>query len=329
MPPKVSIIMCAYNEEKFVKSSIESIRASISYPHEFIFIDDHSTDRTLNIVAEMPDIIIDQPDKRSGVAMCRELGYSWAKGDIIMFFDAHVWITMRHSFDVLIKEAENHEALIVPSFSFIKEENGKLPDVFPSDDFKTNYGSGLSFCFKRYWFYLNVDRRRRVYLRPRFAFHAPGATCTREVYDKVRGWTPLPGFWGGNDALFSIKLFMMNIPILSIPSAHLFHFAKRFSARQMPSAHEAVNRVLGARLSFSDEMFQDFWLPAFEARYSGRMQDGSMDINEPWILKERDKILQNYTRPESEFMEEFVTREWNIYKEEGKDRDVTVREGKK
>lgn len=48
--PKISVLMPAYNAEKYIKEAIDSILAQTFSDFEFIIIDDGSTDRTAGIV---------------------------------------------------------------------------------------------------------------------------------------------------------------------------------------------------------------------------------------------------------------------------------------
>ena len=52
---KVSVILCVYNEEKFVKKAIDSILYQTLDDFEFIIVNDGSTDNT--IVSCRPNIV--------------------------------------------------------------------------------------------------------------------------------------------------------------------------------------------------------------------------------------------------------------------------------
>ena len=48
----VSVVMTAYNTEKYIADAIQSILAQTYQNFEFIIVDDGSTDRTLDIILE-------------------------------------------------------------------------------------------------------------------------------------------------------------------------------------------------------------------------------------------------------------------------------------
>lgn len=88
---KLSIIIPAYNAEKYIKECIHSVLNQSYQDYEIIVIDDGSTDQTLDIckhIAENDDRIIIQSQINSGVSVARNKGIDAAKGDWITFIDA-------------------------------------------------------------------------------------------------------------------------------------------------------------------------------------------------------------------------------------------------
>ena len=90
--PKFSIIIPAYNEEKFLPRLLDSIavaRKSYSGGHdavEVIVADNDSTDRTAAVAAEHGAKVIRVTKRR--IAAARNGGARAAKGDILCFIDA-------------------------------------------------------------------------------------------------------------------------------------------------------------------------------------------------------------------------------------------------
>ncbi len=88
--PKVSVIIPAYNEERFIGRTLLSILES-GFPCELIVVDDGSTDRTPQILESFGSRIrvIRHPINRGkGAAMAS--GIRAATGEIVVFCDAHL-----------------------------------------------------------------------------------------------------------------------------------------------------------------------------------------------------------------------------------------------
>jgi cellulose synthase/poly-beta-1,6-N-acetylglucosamine synthase-like glycosyltransferase len=96
-PPRVSVVICAYNAERTMDACLASLR-HLNYPdYEVIVVNDGSTDRTPAITAEHeaaydadPDgprmIVIDQRNR--GLSIARNVGMEAATGEIIAYTDS-------------------------------------------------------------------------------------------------------------------------------------------------------------------------------------------------------------------------------------------------
>lgn len=88
--PLVSILMPAYNAEKFIAQAIESILNQDHPNWELLILDDATTDATLSIIQSFEDdrIKVYRHEKNLGYLLsCNEL-FEKAKGDFITFLDA-------------------------------------------------------------------------------------------------------------------------------------------------------------------------------------------------------------------------------------------------
>lgn len=91
----VSVCMASYNGEKYIKEQIDSILPQLASGDELIISDDHSTDRTAEIVASYQDdrikfVLNEMP---RGVTHNFENALMKSKGDIIFFADQDdVWL---------------------------------------------------------------------------------------------------------------------------------------------------------------------------------------------------------------------------------------------
>ncbi len=89
MPPLVSIIIPAYNSEKFLGETVRSALAQ-TWPHkEIIIVDDGSTDGTLNLARQFESRQVKVlTQKNRGAACARNAGLAVAQGDFIQWLDA-------------------------------------------------------------------------------------------------------------------------------------------------------------------------------------------------------------------------------------------------
>jgi glycosyltransferase involved in cell wall biosynthesis len=88
----VSVVIPAYNAEKWVSETVESVLAQTYGNLEIILVDDGSTDRTVEVAEQVlkrgkiPFDIFSQPNM--GAAGARNLGWRVARGPWVQFLDA-------------------------------------------------------------------------------------------------------------------------------------------------------------------------------------------------------------------------------------------------
>jgi glycosyltransferase involved in cell wall biosynthesis len=89
---KISIVIPAYNEEKYIAECLSSIiRNKTKYVREIILVDNGSKDRTIEIASRFPDVTIHKEPRR-GNFWAKQTGFAHATGDIIAMVDADVRI---------------------------------------------------------------------------------------------------------------------------------------------------------------------------------------------------------------------------------------------
>ena len=84
---KVSAVIIAYNEEKYIKDCLGSLINQIEKADEIILIDNNSTDRTVEIAKQFPEVRIVKEAKQ-GMIYARNKGFDSAKYEIIARLDA-------------------------------------------------------------------------------------------------------------------------------------------------------------------------------------------------------------------------------------------------
>ncbi|MGI0004545.1 MAG: glycosyltransferase family 2 protein, partial [Candidatus Nitrosotenuis sp.] len=86
--PRISVIIPAYNEEKVIRTTIESLLASDYPDKEIILVDDGSKDGTLDIAMQYRDRIKVVHKENGGKASALNQGMLYATGEIVTIVDA-------------------------------------------------------------------------------------------------------------------------------------------------------------------------------------------------------------------------------------------------
>src|SRR5207302_3034104 len=84
--PKVTVVVCAYNEERTIDACLRSL-ADCDYPDlEVRVCDDGSSDRTRELARQFPFPVLALPHR--GLSVARNAGLAAAGGEIVAYLDA-------------------------------------------------------------------------------------------------------------------------------------------------------------------------------------------------------------------------------------------------
>lgn len=132
--PTVSVIMPAYNAERFIKETINSVIAQTYTDWELLVIDDFSTDSTCEIVdtfvASDERIHLIKNDKNLGVAETRNKGFDLCRGRYVALLDSDdMWLSNKLERQVELAE-ETGADIVYCSYKMIGEQNQVVCDDF-------------------------------------------------------------------------------------------------------------------------------------------------------------------------------------------------------
>ena len=101
----ITVILPAYNGEKYLSEAVESILSQPYCPQEIIIIDDGSTDNTAAVAKSFGDAVQYHHQPNQGAGAARNNGINLAQGEFLAFLDADdLWTENKlahqmHAFD--------------------------------------------------------------------------------------------------------------------------------------------------------------------------------------------------------------------------------------
>jgi glycosyltransferase involved in cell wall biosynthesis len=128
----VSVIVPAFNAERTINETLESIRNQTHQNLEIIIVDDGSTDRTYQYSAghsrtDSRIRVVQQPN--AGVAAARNRGIEEARADLIAPIDADdLWRPTKITRQLRALRAAGSEVKLVYTWSALIDENNKVVD---------------------------------------------------------------------------------------------------------------------------------------------------------------------------------------------------------
>jgi glycosyltransferase involved in cell wall biosynthesis len=125
---KVSIVMAAYNSEKYIKKSVQSILDQTYKNWELILVNDNSTDSTLNLIKNFRDkkIKIINLKKNIGAYKATDLALKISKGKYIAILDSDDY-SHKDRLKIQVKNLDSNPELgLVATYVKIVNENNKI-----------------------------------------------------------------------------------------------------------------------------------------------------------------------------------------------------------
>ena len=137
MSEKISIYIPAYNAEKTIEQSINSIKEQSINVNEIIVIDDNSNDNTKEIIKKFSDIKIITNKNNMGLGYNRNLALNESKNDIVGAIDADV-VLDKHWLETLLKNLGKNQ-IVMSGGKMIEKIDSKF-NSWRSKYYSQNWG---------------------------------------------------------------------------------------------------------------------------------------------------------------------------------------------
>jgi len=180
--PVISFVVPAYNEEKRLAANLHAIVAEIARTGcnaEVIVVNNASTDRTAEIAASFPDVIVvDEPEK--GLVQARRAGFNRATGKLIANVDADTIVTQGWLGRVLY-QFSRHPDLVALSGPYIYYDTSRATRFAVRAFYVMGYG----------FYVLN-----RFVLGVGSMLQGGNFVVSRAALEQIGGYNPLFTFYG-------------------------------------------------------------------------------------------------------------------------------------
>lgn len=159
-PAKVSVVIPAYNCERFIAAALDSVLAQTYQPSEIIVVDDGSRDGTAGVLRSYAGRIRCLYQENRGEPAARNLGVRHASGEFIAFLDGDdLWLPQKLQLQMDYFDTHPACALVYTDMKTF-DEHGVIEEsvrerfniIFPSGNIfpqlfrETLFGSGSVVC---------------------------------------------------------------------------------------------------------------------------------------------------------------------------------------
>lgn len=167
--PKISVIVPIYNVEKYIERCVSSLFQQTLDEIEYIFVDDCSPDRSIDILHEMiqqyPNrekwVKIVRHERNQGLTSARNSGISIATGEYIAHCDSDDWVDVDMYNNLYIQASETKSDIVYSDFYFVYDN--KI-DIYNSASYSIDKKELLKNYIASVWTSLvNMIVKRSVY----------------------------------------------------------------------------------------------------------------------------------------------------------------------
>lgn len=139
MKPKVSVLMPAYNAEKYIDEAVQSIADQTFTDWELIIVDDGSKDNTLNKLKDWKKrdarIKVFENERNSGIVSTRNKLIDLAEGEYIAWLDSDdIAISDRLEKQVKVLDADKDIAVVGGGLEFFKGDKVLSKRLYKQND---------------------------------------------------------------------------------------------------------------------------------------------------------------------------------------------------
>ncbi len=206
----LSVVVISLNEGESLRRTVDNLRETLPPESEIIVVDDGSTDGSVSFLSDgYPDVTLLRPEERLGVARARNFGARQAKGDVLVFSDAHVLAPEDWSGPLVDLLARPEIGAVAPAIGMMQSGGAE------------STGYGQRWCDASLgvgWLGKQSDAPYAVPL-----LCGCFLALRREVFTEIGGFDDGMVLWGAEDSELSMRLWTLGYQCWVAPEVNVQH----------------------------------------------------------------------------------------------------------
>ncbi len=272
--PRLSIVIAAHNEGDLLWQTVAGCRETCEdMDYEIVVADDASEDDCVERLHErFPEVAIHRTRVRHGPSATKDLAAQHARGDVLLFLDAHCKPEPGAIATLLADIDEcGGPAVMTPTVVSLDPERWTNEVNCPGHGYLVELEDVT-------WRWIPRERMRP---HGRFLESPTLIGCcfavSRSVYERVWGFDRNMYMWGVEDVDFGVKSWLLGHSVLHDPVAIIGHrFQNAFARYEAPGEQLIANQIRMAYKVLSPLHWPD-WLDRFRVRHSGEVWHKAWD----------------------------------------------------
>ncbi len=225
---KLSIVIVTCNEGENLRQTVNNLLATLPASGEIIVVDDFSTDGSTDFLTSgYARVKILRPKEKLGVARARDFGSHYAEGELIVFSDAHVQVSLGWWPPIIKELGKPNVGAVAPAISVLGNSERK--------------GYGMTVTGPNLGAVWLGMKSPLPYTVPMLG--GGFIAMRRDAFEDVGGFDDGMLGWGSEDLELSLRLWLLGYEVVVVPEvevAHLFRDRPPYDLEWMLVTHNML-----------------------------------------------------------------------------------------
>ncbi|MBK9710389.1 MAG: glycosyltransferase [Kouleothrix sp.] len=241
-PRRISVVLPALNESALLQRTVEQFQATLPADCEIIVVDNGSTDGSADFLAgrggHCDEVLLIQSAKPLGVAGARNRGLAAARGEVIVFADAHIDIPPHWWQPIVATLNRPNVGVVGPGIGIMgkPEQNAACAQRIAEPNLRVEWLG---------W------KQHEPYPVPTLG--GGFMAIRRETLDCAGAFDAGMPQWGSEDLELCVRYWLLGYEVWVVPAVAILHYFRKENPLKLKHGIVTHNQLRVALLHFSQE----------------------------------------------------------------------------